>query len=91
MQRAVSVSAVCAFRKEVSVGSLSAWSDAYFASEFTHPNGAARLTTHPVAFCAYGQASRVRLAFRCASWFVAGRLCTSLCKTCTDDKGSKQS
>jgi PRTRC genetic system protein B len=36
--------------EEVSVGSLSAWSDAYFASEFTHPNGAVRLTTHPGGF-----------------------------------------
>jgi len=36
--------------EEISVGSLSGWEDAYFASEFTHPNGAVRLTTHPGGF-----------------------------------------
>jgi PRTRC genetic system protein B len=35
---------------EVSVGSLSGWEDAYFASEFTHPSGAVRLTSHPSGF-----------------------------------------
>lgn len=35
---------------EVSVASLSGWENAYFASEFTHPNGAVRLTTHPGGF-----------------------------------------
>jgi PRTRC genetic system protein B len=35
---------------EVSVGSLSSWENAYFASEFTHPSGAVRLTTHPGGF-----------------------------------------
>jgi PRTRC genetic system protein B len=36
--------------EEVSVGSLSGWESAYFASEFTHPSGAVRLTTHPGGF-----------------------------------------
>jgi PRTRC genetic system protein B len=36
--------------EEVSVGSLSGWEKAYFASEFTHPSGAVRLTTHPAGF-----------------------------------------
>ncbi len=35
---------------EASVGSLSSWENAYFASEFTHPSGAVRLTTHPGGF-----------------------------------------
>ena len=32
------------------VGSLSGWENAYFASEFTHPSGAVRLTTHSGGF-----------------------------------------
>jgi len=36
--------------EEVSVTSLSGWENAYFASEFTHPSGAVRLTTHPGGF-----------------------------------------
>src|SRR5216683_6513095 len=36
--------------EEVSVDSLSGWENAYFASEFTHPSGAVRLTTHPGGF-----------------------------------------
>jgi PRTRC genetic system protein B len=36
--------------EETGVGSLSRWEDAYFASEFTHPSGAVRLTTHPGGF-----------------------------------------
>ena len=36
--------------EEVSVDSLSGWENAYFASEFTHPSGAVRLTTHPHGF-----------------------------------------
>jgi PRTRC genetic system protein B len=32
------------------VDSLSGWENAYFASEFTHPSGAVRLTTHPGGF-----------------------------------------
>lgn len=32
------------------VGSLSGWENSYFASEFTHPSGAVRLTTHPDGF-----------------------------------------
>jgi Prokaryotic E2 family D len=38
--------------EEVSVGSLSSWEDAYFASEFTHPTGAVRFATHPGGFLA---------------------------------------
>ena len=36
--------------EESSVASLSHWENAYFASEFTHPSGAVRLTTHPGGF-----------------------------------------
>ena len=36
--------------EEVSVASLSGWENAYFASEFTHPSGAVRVTTHPGGF-----------------------------------------
>ena len=36
--------------EEVSVGSLAGWENAYFASEFTHPSGAVRLTTHSGGF-----------------------------------------
>jgi PRTRC genetic system protein B len=36
--------------EEVSVASLSGWEKAYFASEFTHPSGAVRLTTHSGGF-----------------------------------------
>ena len=36
--------------EEASVASLSGWENAYFASEFTHPSGAVRLTTHPGGF-----------------------------------------
>jgi len=36
--------------EEVSVASLTEWENAYFASEFTHPSGAVRLTTHPSGF-----------------------------------------
>ena len=35
---------------EVSALSLRGWEEAYFASEFTHPSGAVRLTTHPGGF-----------------------------------------
>ncbi|MBZ5685516.1 MAG: PRTRC system protein B [Acidobacteriia bacterium] len=35
---------------ETKVGSLSGWENAYFASEFTHPSGAVRLTSHPRGF-----------------------------------------
>jgi PRTRC genetic system protein B len=35
---------------EVSVSTIAAWETAYFASEFTHPSGAVRLTTHPHGF-----------------------------------------
>jgi PRTRC genetic system protein B len=34
----------------VSANSLAGWEGAYFASEFTHPSGAVRLTTHPSGF-----------------------------------------
>lgn len=36
--------------EETGVASLSGWEKAYFASEFTHPSGAFRLTTHPGGF-----------------------------------------
>jgi PRTRC genetic system protein B len=36
--------------EEKNVDSLSGWENAYFASEFTHPSGAVRLTTHPGGF-----------------------------------------
>ena len=35
---------------EVSASTLRIWEDAYFASEFTHPSGAVRLTTHSKGF-----------------------------------------
>jgi PRTRC genetic system protein B len=35
---------------EVSTWSLRGWEEAYFSSEFTHPSGAVRLTTHPGGF-----------------------------------------
>jgi PRTRC genetic system protein B len=35
---------------EVSVSTIAGWEAAYFASEFTHPGGAVRLTTHPGDF-----------------------------------------
>lgn len=35
---------------ETGVASLASWEHAYFASEFTHPSGAVRLTTHPGGF-----------------------------------------
>ena len=35
---------------DASIGSLAGWEEAYFASEFTHPSGAVRLTTHPGGF-----------------------------------------
>ncbi|HZC23813.1 MAG TPA: hypothetical protein VE866_10790, partial [Candidatus Binatia bacterium] len=38
--------------EEMSVTSLPGWENAYFASEFTHPGGAVRLTTHPGGFLA---------------------------------------
>lgn len=36
--------------EEVSAGSIADWEAAYFASEFTHPSGAVRLTTHARGF-----------------------------------------
>jgi len=35
---------------ETGVASLEGWEIAYFASEFTHPSGAVRLTSHPGGF-----------------------------------------
>lgn len=35
---------------EVSASFLQGWEQAYFASQFTHPSGAVRLTTHPGGF-----------------------------------------
>jgi len=36
--------------EEVSAQSVSGWESAFFASEFTHPSGAVRLTNHPGGF-----------------------------------------
>lgn len=36
--------------EEVSVSTIRLWEDAYFASEFTHPSGAVKLTTHRHGF-----------------------------------------
>jgi PRTRC genetic system protein B len=36
--------------EEISASSSSGWETAYFASEFTHPSVAVRLTTHPKGF-----------------------------------------
>lgn len=36
--------------EEVSAKTIAAWEAAYFASEFTHPSGAVRLTTHTRGF-----------------------------------------
>jgi PRTRC genetic system protein B len=36
--------------EDVNVSTIPAWENAYFASEFTHPSGAVRLTTHPGGF-----------------------------------------
>jgi PRTRC genetic system protein B len=36
--------------EEVSVNAITKWERAYFESEFTHPSGAVRLTTHPGGF-----------------------------------------
>ena len=36
--------------EEVSARTIAAWEAAYFGSEFTHPSGAVRLTTHPRGF-----------------------------------------
>jgi PRTRC genetic system protein B len=36
--------------EETSVSSLAGWENAYFASEFTHPSGVVRVTTHPRGF-----------------------------------------
>lgn len=35
---------------ETTVASLAGWENAYFASEFTHPSGAVRVTSHPGGF-----------------------------------------
>ncbi len=36
--------------EEVSAQSVTGWESAFFASEFTHPSGAVRLTSHPGGF-----------------------------------------
>jgi hypothetical protein len=36
--------------EDASISSLKDWEDAYFASEFSHPSGAVRLTTYPGSF-----------------------------------------
>ena len=35
---------------EVAVASMAGWESGFFRSEFTHPNGAVRLTSHPQGF-----------------------------------------
>jgi hypothetical protein len=35
---------------QLTANSISAWQDAYFGSEFTHPSGAVRLTKHRQGF-----------------------------------------
>jgi PRTRC genetic system protein B len=51
---------------DVSALSLRGWEEAYFASEFTHPSGAVRLTTHPGGFVGLwsGLAERKRFPAR---------------------------
>jgi PRTRC genetic system protein B len=39
--------------EEVSASSLRVWEEAYFASEFTHPSGAVRLTSHTGGFVGF--------------------------------------
>ena len=49
--------------KEMSVESLSGGEEAYFASEFTHPSGAARLTNHPGGFLGLWSSLRGKTRF----------------------------
>jgi PRTRC genetic system protein B len=49
--------------EEVSASSLRGWEEAYFASEFTHPSGAVRLTTHPGGFVGFWSSLRGRRRF----------------------------
>jgi PRTRC genetic system protein B len=42
---------------------LQGWEEAYFASEFTHPSGAVRLTSHPGGFVGLWSSLRKRKAF----------------------------
>jgi PRTRC genetic system protein B len=49
--------------EEVSASSLRGWEDAYFASEFTHPSGAVRLTSHPGGFVGLWSSLRKRKSF----------------------------
>jgi hypothetical protein len=35
---------------EVTTASMAGWESGFFKSEFTHPNGAVRLTSHPHGF-----------------------------------------
>jgi PRTRC genetic system protein B len=44
--------------EEVNASSLRGWEKAYFASEFTHPSGAVRLTTHPGGFVGFWSSLR---------------------------------
>jgi PRTRC genetic system protein B len=48
---------------EVTASSLRGWEEAYFASEFTHPSGAVRLTTHPGGFVGFWSSLRGRRRF----------------------------
>ena len=52
--------------EDVSVSTMVKWEKAYFESEFTHPSGAVRLTTHPSGFLGLwsGLADRKRFPVR---------------------------
>jgi PRTRC genetic system protein B len=52
--------------EEVSVSTITNWERAFFESEFTHPSGAVRLTTHPSGFLGLwsGLADRKRFPVR---------------------------
>lgn len=49
--------------ESVSVESMPAWQASFFQSEFTHPLGAARLTTHPGGFIALWASLRGKRKF----------------------------
>ena len=50
--------------EEVSGKTIAAWENAYFTSEFTHPSGAVRLTTHTGGFLGLWSALAKRKHFR---------------------------
>ena len=49
--------------EEISARAIAAWEAAYFASEFTYPSGAVRLTTHPRGFLGLWRALGRRKGF----------------------------